>query len=219
MRGRRGDRAQRSDGPRGERSRGERPQRTDEQREALREAQTAQREQMQALVAQLRAGQITDDAFVARSRALREQAEAQRRAALPADQRERMAQMDARREAAQTARENALGLTDAQKAAYQTIALDRLRSAPERPDLRPFLDEDGQLDRAALREAMREQREARGDDREALRERTESILTDEQQSVVAIHRAIAGRSGEAGRHGMRGRGMRARGSRPGPRGE
>ena len=209
-RGRRGDRAQRPDGPRGERSRAERPQLTDEQREALREAHTAQREQMQALAEQLRNGEIADDDFVARSRALREQAEAQRRAALPAEQQERMAEMEAHREAAEAARESALGLTESQKEALQTLALDRIRSAPERPDLRPFLDEDGQLDRNALREAQREQWEARRAEREALRERADTILTDQQKAIVAVHRALAG--------GERGREMDRR-VRPSPRGE
>jgi hypothetical protein len=211
MRGRRGDRqgrAQRPDGLRSERP--DRPRLTEEQRESLREARTASRQQMQDLVQQLRDGEITDDAFVAQSRALREQMEAQLREALPAEQQERMTEMTARRDAVKTARENALGLTDAQKDAYQTLALDRLRAAPGQPDLRPFLDDEGRLDRQALRESQREQRESMREEREARREQVEDILTDEQQAIVAVHRALAGGSRGMRRGGMRGRGMRGR---------
>lgn len=190
------------------RPRGERPRLTDEQRQSLRDAREAHREQMQGLVERLRAGAISGDAFVAQSRALREQAEARRRALLPAEQRERLAEAEARREAVKQACETALGLTDAQKDDLQARALDRIRQAPERLDLRPYLNEDGQLDRQAFREAQREQREALRAQREAAREQADDILTADQQAIVTVHRALAG-GGRGTRGGRRaGRGQR-----------
>lgn len=195
---------------RGQRLRGERPRLTDEQRQSLRDARNAQREQMQALVQQLRDGEISDDAFVARSEALREQAAEELRSVLPAEQRERLAEAEARREAAEAAREAALDLTDAQKEAFQALALDRIRSAPERPDLRPYLDDEGRLDREALRADQRDRREAQRERREAARDEAADILTDEQEAIVALHRAIAGARFD-GRADRPGRGRRGAG--------
>lgn len=194
MRGRRG-------GPRGPRGGGERARLTDEQRAAVRDIAEEVRPRAEALVEQLRAGALSDDQFVAEARALRAEAASRLGAALPAEHAERMSAVRERHEAVKAAREEALGLTDAQKEAYQALALDRLREAPERPDMRPYLDEDGRLDRRAFREAMRERREAMRPQREAAREQAAGILTDDQKDIMTVHRALAGR---AMRHAMRG---------------
>ncbi len=208
-RGERGQRRARRDGDRpaeGRRLRGDRPRGThgervrltDEQREALRAIRTDVCERTEALVTQLRDGDLSDDAFVAQIKALRDEAARRSVEALPAEAAERRAERQQRREAEQAAREAALDLTEAQKAALQSRMLDRVRDGG--PDLRPFLDDDGRLDRRALREAQRARREAARAEREA-----DPILTDAQEDVAFLHRAIAG-----GR-GMRGHGRRARG--------
>lgn len=196
MRGAR-DGERRPRGARGERQpRGERgPQLSDDQREALREIRDDVRTRTEALVAQLRDGAIDDDEFVARTRALREEGARRGAEVLPAEAAERMAAMQARREAAEAARERALGLTEAQKAHLQARRLDRIRRAPERPDVRPTLGEGGRVDREAFRDAMREQRGRAG----AGRGDAADVLTEDQRDVVFLHRALAG--GERGRRG------------------
>ena len=201
-------------GRRGQQRGGERPQRSDEERAALREAAQDARAAREALVEQFRSGAIDASTVQARSEALREQQQAARRANATPEQVERMDAAQERREASTAAREAALGLTAAQKDELEAIRLERIRMAPGQPDLRPYLDADGQLDREALREARRSQREASSSDREALRQRAESILTNEQKATIALHRMLsrghrAGRAGE-GRRGVRGQGRRGR---------
>ena len=192
--GRDGRRADR--GRRGGERRADRARPTDEQRRARREVRADLREQRQALTQRLRDGSISDDAFVAEMGALRERAEA-RRDALRSD----AAAPDrrARREAVQDARDRALGLTDAQTARLQTLRLDRIRQSPGPLDVRPFLDADGRLDRAAFRHAQRERRQAAREVRQSQREAAEAVLTDDQREVVALHRALAGGRGGRGR--------------------
>ena len=170
--------------------------RTDSQREA---ARGASRERRQALVDEFRAGSIDASTFQARSERLREEGRAARRASMTPEQRERADAAQARREEARSAREAALGLTPAQKEALEAIRLERIRTSPGAPDLRPYLGADGQLDRSALREARRARREATAPEREALRERAESVLTADQKATIAVHRALtrAGRGGRA----------------------
>lgn len=203
----RGERGRRGPGMRGRGARGPRSgaRLTDEQREAVRAVAEEIRPQAEALVERFRLGELSDEAFVAEAKALRDEAMTRLGAALPAEAAERMAQAKAWREAAKTAREDALGLTDAQKDAYRALALDRIREAPERPDLRPYLDEDGRFDRQAFREARRAQREAARPEREARRTEAVAILTDEQKDIVAVHRALAGPRGMR-RGGPRGAG-------------
>ena len=201
-------------GQRGGENRAERPQRTDEERAAMREARQAARAERQDLVEQFRSGAIDASTFTARSEALREKQQAARRATATPEQIERMDAAAERRDASEAAREAALGLTVAQKNELEAIRLERIRTAPASPDLRPYLDADGQLDREALREARRAQREAGSDARDALRQRAEQVLTDEQKATVALHRALsrgqrAGRAGD-GRRGMRGDGRGGR---------
>ena len=164
---------------------------TEAQRDALRAVRSEHREAMTALTERFREGDLSDEAYLSQREALRERAQQARLAALPAEARARHAEAQARRDAVHTAREQALGLTDAQEDAIQSLRLDRVREAPGRPDLRPYLDADGRLDRSALREAQRAQRTDRRAERDAQREQMADILTDEQQAVVAIHRALA----------------------------
>ena len=174
---------------------------SDEQREAVRAVVQDVRPQAEALVERFRAGDLSDEAFLSEVRELREDAAARLGAALPNEAADRMAQATARHEEATAAREEALGLTAAQKDAYQARALDRLHEGRRRPDMRPYLDAEGHLDRQAFREAMRAQREAARSEREVRREQAAQILTDEQQDIVAVHRALAGRHGMRGRRG------------------
>ncbi|MEO0558117.1 MAG: Spy/CpxP family protein refolding chaperone [Bacteroidota bacterium] len=222
-RARRGGKARMGRGQRGRMGRGLRrgararaggPQLSEEQREALRESRQAARGEREALVEQFRSGAIDASTFQSRSEALREQQQAARRANATPEQIERMEAAQERRDAAKAAREAALSLTSAQKEQMEAIRLERIRMSPGAPDLRPYLDADGQLDRQALREARRAQREEMSDERMALRQRAESILTDEQKATIALHRMMArgqrvGRAGE-GRRGMRGAGRRGR---------
>jgi len=203
--GRGGDRAGRSD--RGDRpDRGDRAELTDAQRDALREVRADVRTQTEALVAQLRAGDLSDAEFAARVRAVREAGQARAAAALPAEAAARMAERDAARDAEQAARAEALGLTADQQAALEARMAQRVRQAPERPDLRPYLDADGRLDREALRDAQRARREASRETRSEARDEAEQILTDDQQDIVFLHRALSGgsRGQRGGRRGGRG---------------
>jgi len=208
--GQRGDRAGRRPRPEGERPAGAARERlTDEQREAVRAVRDDVRQEAQALAEQLRAGALTDDQFVARSRALREDGARRMAAALPAEMAQRQAQMQARREAEEAARDRALDLTDAQKRQLQALRLDRVREAPEAPDMRPYLDDDGRLDREAFRDAMRERRAATREDRGDHRDAMGDVLTDDQQDLVFLHRALSmgsrGMRGPAGPGGFGGR--------------
>ena len=213
-RGRRGDRSRRPRGRRRGARRGDEAvaegrrgvhRMSGEQREAVRAIVQDVRPQAEALVERFRAGDLSDEAFLSEVRELREAAAARLGAALPTEAADRMAQATARHEEATAAREEALGLTAAQKDAYQARALDRLHEGRRRPDMRPYLDAEGHLDRQAFREAMRAQREAARSEREARREQAAQILTDEQQDIVAVHRALAGRHGMRGRRGGMGR--------------
>ncbi|GAB5537584.1 MAG: hypothetical protein Rubg2KO_38330 [Rubricoccaceae bacterium] len=195
-------------------NRADRPQRSDEERAAMREGRQQARAEREALVEQFRSGAIDASTFQSRAEALREQQQAARRANATPEQLERMDAAQERREASKTAREAALGLTAAQKDELEAIRLERIRMAPGQPDLRPYLDADGQLDRQALREARRAQREEMSDERDALRQRAESVLTDEQKATMALHQMLsrgqrAGRAGD-GRRGRRGQGRRGR---------
>ena len=196
-----GERRARPDGDRRQRApRGERTELTDAQREALRAVRDDVRARTEALVTQFRDGALTEDQFVERTKALREEATRRSAEALPAEAAQRMAERHAQRDAEKTARERALGLTDAQKAQLQSRRLDRVREGG--PDLRPFLDEGAELDRDAMREALRERREQARAEREA-----DPVLTAEQQDVVFLHRALAG-GGRDGHRGRRGQGRR-----------
>ncbi|WP_420456646.1 hypothetical protein [Rubrivirga sp.] len=199
-RGHRSGRAHRGDRP----GRGERADRglDDAQRQALREIRADVRAQAEALADQLRQGSLSDDEFRARTRALREEGMRRSAEVLPAEAAAQLAERQAQRQAVEAAREKALGLTAAQKEQLEARRVERVRESEGRPDLRPFLDADGRLDRRALGEAMRERREAM---REARGERDE-ILTEDQQDVAFLYGALAGgRHGRGHRGGRRGR--------------
>ena len=194
-RGRRGGQVGRRPSRPGERARmGARQGRerlTDEQRQAVRSIRDDARQRRQGWVERLRDGSISDAAFVEQSRSLREDSRRRLEAVVPTH-----AERHARRQAARDAREQALGLTDAQRQQAQARWLDRLRESPEPLDMRPYLDADGRLDRAAFRQAQRERRQAArttGAER-----RQEPILTQEQRDLVRVHRLIS-RGGREGR--------------------
>ncbi len=194
-RGGRGGRAGRRPGRPSERAQmGDRQGRqplTDEQRQSVRAVRDDARQRRQDLVGQLRDGSISDAAFIEQSQSLREDSRRRLEAIVPASP-----ERQARREAARDAREQALGLTDAQRQQMQARRLDRIRQSPEPLDMRPFLDADGQLDRAAFRQAQRERRQAA---RATGAERgQEQILTQEQRDLVRVHRLIS-RGGREGR--------------------
>ena len=202
----RGDRAGARQGRRGEMrrrgarrsgaARGERARRTDAQRQAVRAVREDARTRQRDLVERLRAGTISDADFVAQTQALRESVRQRTQAARPADA--RRADRNDRREAARAARDQALGLTEAQKQQLQARRLDRIRNAPEPLDLRPFLDAEGQLDRAAYRQAQQARRQEQRAAAQARQAERPEILTQEQQDLVRIHRALAGGGGRRG---------------------
>ena len=215
--GRRGDRATRGDRQdrtaregrqeRGSRQgRADRPTLTDEQRDALRAIRSDVRAQAEALAYQLRDGAISDEAFLAQTRALREEGVRRSAEVLPADVAAERAERQASRDAAQAAREQALGLTAAQKQQMEARRLDRVRNAPEPLDMRPYLDADGQLDRQAFREAQRAQRETM---REARGER-DDVLTEDQKDIAFVYAALVGGRDGQGRRGRGHRGGRGR---------
>ncbi|WP_412060483.1 hypothetical protein [Rubrivirga sp. IMCC45206] len=175
-RARRGDRTDRGD-------RAERTPLTDDQRAALRTIREETRTRTEALADQYRAGDLSADQLTARVRQLRADALTRSAALLPAEAATRLRERAAQRDAEADARDAALGLSAAQRQAMVGQRLGR-----ERPDLRPYLDDQGRLDRRALREAQREQRTER-----------EPVLTDDQRAVVLVHAAIAGRGGRGGR--------------------
>ena len=195
-------------------ARADRPQRTGAGREVTREARQAARAERGAITERFRSGAISAGAFQSQMEELRERQRAERLANATSEQRERLEARHERHEARQAAREDALGLTTAQRDELVLIRLERVRLRPAAPDLRPYLDADGQLDRAAVREARRDQREALAPEMEALRARADAVLTDGQKATLAIHRMLArgaragARADRDGRRGARQRGRR-----------
>ena len=161
------------------------------QRDALRAIRDdALRARRQSLVDRLRAGEITDAAFADEVRALRADV-ARRVAAARPDGAERGSNREARRQAARAAREAALGLTADQRARLLALRLDAVREAPERPDLRPYLDADGRLDREAYRDAAEARRRAHREAAQARRQRAADVLTADQRDLVTVYGALA----------------------------
>ena len=176
---------------------GDRPHLTEQERDAVRAVRDDVRQQAEALAEQFRSGAISDDEFVVRTRALREDGARRVSEVLPAEMAQRLAQTRDRREAEQAARDRALALTDAQKERLLALRLDRVREA-QGPDMRPTLDADGRLDRGAFRESMRD---ARGERRDAVAD----VLTEDQRDLVFLHRVLAmGARDGARRPGRRG---------------
>ena len=160
------------------------------QRDALRAIRDDARARRQSLVDRLRAGEITDAAFADEMRALRADV-ARRVAAARPDGAERGSNREARRQAARAAREAALGLTADQRARLLALRLDAVREAPERPDLRPYLDADGRLDREAYRDAAEARRRAHREAAQARRQRAADVLTADQRDLVTVYGALA----------------------------
>ncbi|MGB3544729.1 Spy/CpxP family protein refolding chaperone, partial [Rubrivirga sp.] len=179
----------------------DRVQLTDDQRDALRDIRSESREQRRALEDDLRSGRLSDDAFVDRMETVRSASRSRIAQVVPSEAASRLSERQDRRALAKQSREAALGLTADQKARLQTLRLDRIRTRPDAPDMRPFLDADGQLDRQAFRQARRERRSDMRPERQAARDAMADVLTDEQRDVIAIHRALSGGRAHRGRRG------------------
>ena len=209
---RRGDRGQREIRPRGQRRDGARrgarrgghgrhADLSESDRTALRQIHETARTERNELVAALRSGTLSADAFEAQSRALRERTREQARALLPADAVAKMDERHERRETAKAARIDALDLSAAQQGQLRALRIESLRTRPERLD-REARRAMSESEREAHRAEMREQRQAR-------RAAVESVLTDEQVRIQTVHDALVGPRGRRGRghRGMRGRGF------------
>jgi Spy/CpxP family protein refolding chaperone len=145
---------------------------TEAQREQMKAQRQATRAEHEALREGLQSGAITAEQFTARVAALREQARADFESRLTPEQRQRVVDAEAQREAMQTAREAALRITPQQKAAFEAARVEAARSG----------------------------------ERGTMRGEQAEILTEDQQQIIAVHRALAHR----GHHGRRG----DRGERP-----
>ncbi len=172
-----GARDGRRDGARGGRRGEARPGRAadDPSRAAMRGIRVEFAPRVRALREQRRAGQITPAQFADQQRALRAEVETRLDAVRTPEQRQRTAEMRARRDAAQAARTRVLGLTP-----QQQQALDALRTS------RPARTE-GQTPEA---------RRAAG---EARRAQAAAVLTPPQRATLAVHSALT-----RGRHAGRG---------------
>lgn len=221
-----GDGVQRRRGLRGNRARGGESRAfgnidglTDEQQEALQTLREAQREKIQALREQRKEGELDSEAFKTALQTVREEAEAElatiltdeQLAALEEARADREGKTKGRRgdaegrqerfgevrEAAAAARQEALGLTDAQREQIEALRETQKEAGAT---LRESIRESGDM------EAAREQLAAfRQESAEAMKE----ILTAEQQEIITIQKALAysvakNRSGESsGRRGNR----------------
>ncbi|CAN0563691.1 unnamed protein product, partial [Laminaria digitata] len=158
---------------------------TDEQKIALKTLRESQREEMKALVAKRRDGSLDETAMKEAVSQLRESMEAELANILTEEQLTAMkAAREERgeeaREAFSEARIEALGLTSDQQDQMKALMAEQIEKAAAMFDELKASDGD--------REAMREKVSAlRGASKEAMND----ILTEEQQEIIAIHRALA----------------------------
>lgn len=182
---------------------------TPEQQAAMQTLRETQREAMQDLVAARDEGTLSAEAFREQAKALREaHHEAmqnlltdEQKATLEAKREAMKARFSEQRDAADAARVEALGLT-----ADQEVALEELREA-QRAETRALVEEarsGGDVDRQALRTAMKTLREAH---KAALAD----VLTPVQMEITDIHNVLAGTL--AARRGGRRGGPRGGGQR------
>ena len=179
---------------------------TPEQQEAMKALRETSRAEMKALVEARRDGSLTDEAFREQAKALREaNHEAmqelltdEQKATLEQKRAERKATFEARQDAAQAARVEALGLT-----ADQEVALAEMREAHQ-AEMKAFFEQarSGNADREAIRAEIQTIREA---NKAALAD----VLTPEQIEITDIHNALMGgiaarRGGPRGVRGGRG---------------
>ncbi len=184
---------------------------TDEQKEQMKTLREANREEIKALVEAKENGSITEEDFREQAKALREaNREAlqnlltdEQKATLEQKREEMKAKFEERKDAAETARVEALGLT-----ADQQVALAEMREA-HRAEAKALIEQAraGDLDREAIRTEMQSLRETH---KAALAD----VMTPEQIEIADIHHALMGsiNARRGARHG--GKGMRgARGFR------
>jgi hypothetical protein len=180
----------------------------DAQRAAIRAIREDARTQAAALRESRDSGKLADDTFRAEQQALRSATQARVLDALPAEMRAAAETRRARRDAARAAREQALGLTAAQRDELAALRADAPRGDRARGDRARGERARGERPTDAEREARRTAGAARAD-------QARSILTDRQRATMAVHRMIAPARGDGAR-GMGGRGMGPRGG-GGPR--
>jgi len=143
---------------------------TAEQQAAIDSLRAAHRAEMRSLRASIdgRPSPEARDAFRSLRTEMRTEIEAvltdEQRALIQARREARQDKRADRRDAMQSARAEALGLTDEQQAAFDALRADRRaqREAGKRPD------------------------------RQVFRDRAAEILTDEQEAITALHHALAG---------------------------
>ena len=179
---------------------------TPEQQEAMKALRETQRAEMKALVEARQSGSLTDEAFreqaTARREAHREAMQNlltdEQKATLEQKREEMKARFEERKDAAETARVEALGLT-----ADQEGALAEMREA-HRAEARAVVEQarSGNADRDAIRTEIQALREAH---KAALAD----VLTPEQIETTDIHNALMGglaarRGGPKGGRGVRG---------------
>ncbi len=171
---------------------------TEEQVAAIHELHAAFREDAKALKDQLGDGSITRQEFLAAMLDLHEALRAdiadiltdEQKAAIEEFHAQRQAEFDAFREKVAAVRDEVLGLTPDESAAFDEILMDHL-------DAREVLHEqflEGEIDRETLEseiEALREVKDA------AL----QALLSEAQYEVVQSHDALAVRLGRRGHHG------------------
>ena len=105
---------------------------SDAQQEQMQAQRKTLRAQHDALREQLQSGALTAEQFASRSQSLREQSRAAFEATLTAEQRQKMDQAEARRDAEKAARETVLQITPAQKAAFESARAEAARAGEGR---------------------------------------------------------------------------------------
>ena len=188
---------------------------TESQKEQLQTVRQNMRDQMKALQAERRAGNLTDEEFRKQAQTYRESMHSALSDVLTADQLEKLEQErqqlqsrrgdrgqrrlergEARSEMRQeqeSAMIDALGLSEAQLEQIKALREERRAAVKSsRETLRERLQA-GEIDRETVREMMKEEREA-------ARKELSEILTEEQLEIMDLHRALASRKmGSRGR--------------------
>lgn len=160
---------------------------TDEQKEQLKALQESHQEAVRAVLQSARAGEITREEAAEQVKALRDALKVEVEAILTDEQKaaleerigERQEDRQERREQALAARNDALGLTEAEAAALDALLAAHREAMKE---LRESIGE-GLMDREAVRAAVAELRKAHF-------EEVEALLTDEQIEIIKIHHVL-----------------------------
>ncbi len=160
---------------------------TDEQKEQLKAMQESHQEAVRAVLQSARAGEITREEAAEQVKALRDALKVEVEAILTDEQKaaleerigERQEDRQERREQALAARNDALGLTEAEAAALDALLAAHREAMRE---LRESIGE-GSMDREEVRAAVAELRKSHF-------EEVEALLTDEQIEIIKIHHVL-----------------------------